>query len=330
MKNALSRRRALMLASGTLASPMLAAGIARAADDWPNKPVRYINSFPAGGPTDILSRIACHKLSELTGQQFIVDNKGGSGGNVGAEAIARSAPDGYTIGLYSVASHAIAPTLYAKLPFDPDKDFTAISMLWSLPNLLIVRPGLNVHTVPELIALARANPGKHSFASSGSGTTVHLSGELFKVMAKIDLLHVPYRGSAPATQDLLAGQVDMIFDNIPGSLAQMRGGKAVGLAVTSLKRSPAAPEIPAMAEFLPGYDINSWGGICGPAGMPPAMIEKLSALTEKALESEDVKASYLKQGATPMWLSPVDTAAYRAADAKRLAPVIKASGARVD
>jgi tripartite-type tricarboxylate transporter receptor subunit TctC len=330
MKNALSRRRALMLASGTLASPMLAAGIARAADDWPNKPVRYINSFPAGGPTDILSRIACHKLSELTGQQFIVDNKGGSGGNVGADAIAKSAPDGYTIGLYSVASHAIAPTLYAKLPFDPDKDFTAISMLWSLPNLLIVRPGLNVHTVPELIALARANPGKHSFASSGSGTTVHLSGELFKVMAKIDLLHVPYRGSAPATQDLLAGQVDMIFDNIPGSLAQMRGGKAVGLAVTSLKRSPAAPEIPAMAEFLPGYDINSWGGICGPAGMPPAMIEKLSALTEKALESEDVKASYLKQGATPMWLSPVDTAAYRAADAKRLAPVIKASGARVD
>src|SRR5262249_29663811 len=147
---------------------------------------------------------------------------------------------------------------YARLPFDPDKDFTAIGMLWSLPNLLIVRPGLNVHTVPELIALARANPGKYSFASSGSGTTVQLSGELFKVMAKVDLLHVPYRGSAPAIQDLLAGQVDMIFDNIPSSLAQMRGGKAVGLAVTTLKRSPVAPEIPAMAEFLPGYDINSW------------------------------------------------------------------------
>src|SRR5258708_24548161 len=246
-----SRRRALSLAGGALATPMLVSGIARAADDWPSKPVRYINSFPAGGPTDVLSRIACQKLGEMTGQQFIVENKGGSGGNVGAEAIAHAAPDGYTIGLYSVASHAIAPSLYPKLPFNADKDFTAISMLWSLPNLLIVRPGIPAPTLPELIALARANPGKYSFASSGSGTTVHLSGELFKYMAKINLVHVPYRGSAPAIQDLLAGQVDMIFHNIPGSLAQRRGGKAVGLAVTSLQRSPAAPEIPAMAEILP-------------------------------------------------------------------------------
>ena len=330
MKNTLSRRRTLVLAGGALATPMLATGIARAADDWPTKPVRYINSFPAGGPTDILSRVACQKLSELTGQQFIVDNKGGSGGNVGAEAIAHAAPDGYTIGLYSVASHAIAPTLYAKLPFDPAKDFTAVTMLWSLPNLLIVRPGIPAKTVPELIKLARANPGKYSFASSGSGTTVHLAGELFKFMAKIDLLHVPYRGSAPATQDLLAGQVDMIFDNIPGSLAQIRADKAVGLAVTSLQRSPAAPEIPAMAEFLPGYEVNSWGGICGPAGLPPAMVERLSELTQKALESDDLKKSYLKQGATPLWMSPADAAAYRAASEKRWAPVIKASGARVD
>jgi tripartite-type tricarboxylate transporter receptor subunit TctC len=330
MKTTLSRRRTLVLAGGALATPMLASGIARAAEDWPTKPVRYINSFPAGGPTDVLSRVACQKLSELTGQQFIVENKGGSGGNVGADAIAHAAPDGYTIGLYSVASHAIAPTLYAKLPYDPAKDFTAITMLWSLPNLLIVRPGLGAKTVPELIKLARANPGKYSFASSGSGTTVHLAGELFKYMAKLDLLHVPYRGSAPATQDLLAGQVDMIFDNIPGSLAQMHADKAVGLAVTSLQRSPVAPEIPAMAEFLPGYEINSWGGICGPAGLPPAMVEKLSALTQKALESDDLKKTYLKQGATPLWMSPADTAAYRAADEKRLAPVIKASGARVD
>jgi tripartite-type tricarboxylate transporter receptor subunit TctC len=330
MKNTLSRRRTLALAGGALTAPMVASRIAGAADEWPSKPVHYINSFPAGGPTDVLSRIACQKLSEMTGQQFIVENKGGSGGNVGAEAIARAAPDGYTIGLYSVASHAIAPTLYTTLPFDADKDFTAISMLWSLPNLLIVRPGVPAKTVPELIALARANPGKYSFASSGAGTTVHLSGELFKFMAKIDLLHVPYRGSAPAIQDLLAGQVDMIFDNIPGSLAQMRAGKAVGLAVTSLKRSPAAPDIPAMAEFLPEFDINSWGGICGPAGMPPAAVEKLSALTEKALDDKDLTASYLKQGATPMWLSPADTAAYRAADERRLAPVIKASGAKVE
>lgn len=331
MKNfTLPRRRALALAGGALATPMIASGVARAEADWPNRPVKYINSFPAGGPTDVLSRIACQKLTELTGQQFIVDNRGGSGGNVGADAIAKSQPDGYTIGLMSVASHAIAPTLYAKLPFDPAKDFTPVSMLWSLPNMLVVRLGVEAKTVPELIALARANPGKLTFASSGSGTTVHLSGELFKYLAKIDLLHVPYKGSAPAMQDLLAGQVDMIFDNIPGAVAQMRAGKVRALGVTSLQRSPVAPEIPAMAEFLPGFDVNSWGGICGPAGLPPAMVEKLSALTKKALESEDLMKGYLGQGATPVWKSPADTAAYRAADEKRLAPIIKASGAKVD
>jgi tripartite-type tricarboxylate transporter receptor subunit TctC len=326
----LPRRRALLLSGGALAAPMIAAGIARAADDWPNKPVRYINLFPAGGPTDVLSRIACQKLSELTGQQFIVDNKGGSGGNVGAEAIAHSAPDGYTIGLMSVASHAIATTLYAKLPFNADKDFTPVSMLWSLPNLLIVRKSLGPRTVTELIAMAREKPGKLSYASSGAGTTVHLSGALFCSMAKVDILHVPYRGSAPATQDLLADQVDMIFDNIPGSLAQMAGGKVVGLAVTGLERSPMAPGVPAMAEFLPGYDINSWGGICGPAGLPPAMVERLNALARQALDSDDVKKAYLKNGATPLWMNVADTVAYRRAEETRFGPIVKASGAKVD
>jgi tripartite-type tricarboxylate transporter receptor subunit TctC len=326
----LPRRRALALSGGALAAPMIASGIAQAANDWPNRPVKYINSFPAGGPTDVLSRLVCQKLSEMTGQQFVVDNRGGSGGNVGADAIAKSAPDGYTIGLLSVASHAIATTLYTKLPFDAEKDFTPISMLWSLPNLLIVRKGVPATTVPELIALAKANPGKYSYASSGAGTTVHLSGALFCSMAKIDLLHVPYRGSAPATQDLLAGQVDMIFDNIPGSLAQIAGGKVNGLAVTSLERSPKAPDVPAMTEFLPGFDINSWGGICGPADLPPDMVEKLNATTKQALESDDVKNAYLKNGATPFWKSVADTVAYRRAEEARFGPIVKASGARVD
>jgi tripartite-type tricarboxylate transporter receptor subunit TctC len=326
----LPRRRALLLSGGALAAPMIASGIARAADDWPTKPVKYINLFPAGGPTDVLSRIACQKLSEITGQQFIVDNKGGSGGNVGADAIAHSAPDGYTIGLMSVASHAIATTLYAKLPFNADKDFTPVSMLWSLPNLLIVRKSLGPRTVSELIAMAREKPGKLSYASSGAGTTVHLSGALFCSMAKVDILHVPYRGSAPATQDLLADQVDMIFDNIPGSLAQMAGGKVNGLAVTSLERSPMAPEVPAMTEFLPGYDINSWGGICGPAGLPPAIVEKLNALTKQALDSDDVKKAYLRNGATPLCMNVADTVAYRRAEERRFGPIVKASGAKVD
>lgn len=326
----LPRRRALILSGGALAAPMIASGVARAEADWPSKPVKYINVFPPGGPTDTLSRIVCHQLSELTGQQFIVDNKAGSGGNVGADAIAKSPPDGYTIGLYTVASHAIAPTLYAKLPFDAGKDFTGIAMLWSVPNLLMTRLDLPAKTVPELIALARDNPGKYSFASSGPGTSPQISGELFKQLAKVNLLHVPYKGSAPAHQDLLAGQVDMMWDNIPGPLALMRSGKVRGLAVTSTTRHPAAPDLPTMAEYLPGYEITSWGGICAPAGVPPAMVEKLSVLAKKALEADAVKKAFDQQGATSIWMNPADTAAFRAAEEKRLAPIIKASGAKVE
>jgi tripartite-type tricarboxylate transporter receptor subunit TctC len=322
----LSRRRALVLA----AAPFVASGIARAADDWPHKPVRYVNVFPPGGPTDTLSRIVCAELSELTGQQFVVENKAGSGGNVGTDVIAKAAPDGYTIGLYTIASQSIAPTLYAKLAFDVQKDFTAIAMLWSVPNMLMIRPDLPIKTVPELIAAAKAQPGKLSFASSGAGTTPHITGEMFKQMTGVNLLHVPYKGSAPAYQDLLASQVDMMWDNIPGPLALMRGGKMRGVAVTSKARHPAVPDIPTMAETIPGFEITSWGGICGPAGLPPAMVEKLSELSKKALESPKVKASFEQQGATSFWMNPKDTAAYRLSDEKKLAPVIKASGAKVE
>ena len=194
----------------------------------------------------------------------------------------------------------------------------------------MTRLDLPAKTVPELIELVRASPGKYSFASSGAGTTPHITGELFKQMAKVNLLHVPYKGSAPAYQDLLANQVDMMFDNIPGPLGLMRGGKVRALAVTSAKRHPAVPDIPTMAEYLPGFEITSWGGICGPAGMPPAMVEKLSALSNQALDTPAVKEAFDKQGATAFWMNPADTAAYRVADEKRLAPVIKASGAKVE
>lgn len=329
-KFSLPRRRALVLAGSALSAPMLASGVARAVDDWPHKPVRYINVFPPGGPTDTLSRIVCAELSEMTNQQFIVENKAGSGGNVGTDAIAKSAPDGYTIGLYTVASQSIAPTLYGKLPFDVNKDFTAVAMLWSVPNMLMVRLELPVKTIPDLIDLARKNPGKYTFASSGSGTTPHLTGEMFKQMAKVDLLHIPYKGSAPAYQDILANQTDMMFDNIPGPLGLMRGGKVRGVAVTSAKRHPAAPDIPTVAEYLPGFEITSWGGVCGPAGLPVPVVEKLSELTKKALESKRVLAAFEQQGATPLWMTPADTAAFRAADEKKFAPVIKASGAKVE
>ena len=218
---------------------MIASGIARAQADWPNKSVRYINLFPAGGATDVLSRIVCQELSELTGQQFLVENKGGSGGNVGADAIAKSAPDGYTVGLYSIASHAISPTLYARLPFDAEKDFTPISMLWSVPNIFVIKlRHAGERRCPSWSALVKASPGKYFFGSGGSGTSPHICGEMLKQRAGLDMLHVPYRGGAPAMQDMLAGQLDMMYDNISTPLAQYKAGKVGALAVTSPERSP--------------------------------------------------------------------------------------------
>ena len=326
----LPRRRALILSGGALAAPMIASGVARAQADWPNRPVKYIVVFPAGGPTDTLSRIVCRELEKLTNQQFIIENKSGSGGVTGADQIAKSAPDGYTIGLYTIAAHAIAPTLYAKLPFDAAKDFTGVSILWEVPNMLMTRIDFPANNMAEFIAVVKANPGKFSFASSGPGTSPQISGELFKSLAGVNILHVPYRGSAPAHQDILAGQVDMMFDNIPGPLGLMKGGKVKAFAVTSAKRHPAAPDIPTIAEFLPGYEITSWGGICGPANMPPAMVDKLSGLLKTALQSKALKEAFDKQGAERIWLSPADTAKYRANNEARLAPVIKASGAKVE
>ncbi|HYX03826.1 MAG TPA: tripartite tricarboxylate transporter substrate binding protein [Reyranella sp.] len=324
------RRHALAVVGGALAAPMVASGIARAGGDWPEKSVVYINLFPAGGPTDTLSRIVCQELSELTGKQFIVENKGGSGGNVGADAIAKAAPDGYTIGLYSIASHAISPTLYAKLPFNADKDFTAVAMFWAVPNMMVCKLDIPAKTLPEFIALAKAEPGKYTFASGGSGTSPHICGEFLKQQAGINMLHVPYRGGAPAMQDMLAGQVDTLIDNIPGPLVQVKAGKLRPLAVTSPERSPVAPDVPTMAEYFPGFQMTSWGGLCGPAGLPPAMVEKASALTKQAVAAERVKTAFLGQGATPFWLNPGDAANFRRAEEQKLAPVIKASGAKVD
>ena len=269
-------------------------------------------------------------MSELTGQQWVVENKGGSGGNVGMDALAQSAPDGYTLGLGGIASHAIAPTLYAKLPFKVPDDFTFVSTIWQLPNMLVVNLDLPAKTVPELIELLRKNPGKYSYASAGNGTTLHLSGELFKTMAKVDMIHVPYRGAAPAMQDLLAGQVHMIFDNIPGALAQSRSGKVRALGVTSKERTPVVPDVPAIAETLPGFDINSWTTLTGPAKLPTEIVARLSELSRKALESDDLKAKFFDLAATAIWRSQADTLAYRESEEKRLAVIIKASGARVD
>ena len=332
---ALSRRSVLALAAtagGSLAAPP--AGRAQQSPqpgaDWPNQAVRYINGFPPGGSTDILSRIFAAKMSELTGQQFVVENRSGSGGVVGSDAIAKSRPDGYTIGLGGIASHAISPTLQPSLPYDPEKDFTYISGLWQLPNLLVVNNDLPVRSVPELIALLKANPGKYSYGSAGPGTTLHLSGALLAQMEGLDILHVPYRGAAPAMVDLIAGRVHFMLDNIPGALAQAKQGKVRALAVTSRERSPVVPELPSLAEFLPGFHIVSWTSLCAPAGLPPAMVRRMSAFAKQALESEDLRKAYLEQGATPWWTTPEEITAHTKAERERLRPLVLASGAKRD
>ncbi len=320
-------RRAVVSAAGLLALP----GILRAQSaDWPRRPVRYINPYPAGGSTDVLSRLYCARMSELTGQSFVVENRGGAGGNVGVDAVAKAAPDGYTIGLGGIASHAIAPTLYSSLSFDPEKDFTFISGLWQLPNLLGVNLDLPARNVPELIALLKANPGKYSFGSAGSGTTLHLSGEMFKQLAGVNMEHVPYRGAAPGLVDLMAGRIHMMFDNMPSILALARQGKVRALAVTSERRSPIEPDLPAIAEYLPGFDVISWTCVCAPAGLPREVAERMSMLTKQALEHPDLVKSFREQGALAWYTSIAEIGAFRAAQQAKLAPLIRASGAKVD
>ncbi|MBK1657955.1 hypothetical protein CKO45_06890 [Paracraurococcus ruber] len=319
-----TRRAVLGMGLAALAAPALAQG------QWPNGPIRFIGVFPPGGGTDILSRIWCQAMATLTGEQFVVENRSGSGGNVGTEAIARATPDGRTIGLASVSALAISPTLYRRLPFDPTRDFAYLGGLWQLPNLLVVNNDVPARTVPELIALVKANPGRFSYASSGSGTTVHLSGAKFAAQAGLDMIHVPYRGGAPAHVDLLGGRVHMIFDNIPQALASARDGKVRALAVTGAQRSPQAPEIPTMAEFLPGFAITSWAGVMAPAGLPAPLVQRIAALTRQALATQDLATKFQDNGATVWPATPEEFAEFRAAEERAFAPIIQATGAQVD
>ena len=320
-----SRRAILTAAASAVAAPAFAQRPA-----WPSQPIRFIGIFPPGGGTDILSRIWCNRMSEMTGQSFVVENRSGSGGNVGTEAIARATPDGNTIGLGSVSSLAIAPTLYRRLPFDVNRDFSYVCGLWQLPNLLIVRNGLPARNVPELIELCRRDPGRYSFGSSGAGTTLHIAGEMFKVMAGVDILHVPYRGGAPAYNDLMGGRVDMVFGNIPETLRLSREGQVRALGVTGATRSPQAPDVPTIGEFLPGYEINSWGGVIAPAGLPPALVGRMADVSREGVESAEVRRRFEEAGSTVWWVGPAALAEFRRENEARFAPLIRAAGAVVE
>ena len=302
-----------------------------AAQGYPSKPIRFVVPYPAGGPLDTVARLVGQKVSESVKQPVIVDNKPGAGGNIGADAVAKSAPDGYTILMGAVATHAINPALYASIPYDPVRDFEPVTQLASTPNVLIVNPSVPASNVREFIAYAKANPGKLNFGSGSTGSAGHLAGELFKTLAGIDMTHVPYKGAAPAMQDLIGGRVQLMFDNFASASTQVKAGKVKALAVTTARRSALAPELPTVAESgLAGFDINTWFGIFAPAGTPREAIDRLHAEFTRALALPDVRERLVNLGAEPVGNKPAEFAAYIRAEAEKYARVIKASGAKAD
>ncbi|MEO6410613.1 MAG: tripartite tricarboxylate transporter substrate binding protein [Burkholderiaceae bacterium] len=328
----ISRRHLLAAAAGSAVLP----GASLAQDAWPTKPVRIVVPFAPAGTTDILARAIAPELSRVFGQPFVVDNKPGAGGNIGADAVAKSAPDGYTLLMGTVGTHAINPALYPKMPYDHVKDFVPITLVAGVPNVLVMNPAkaeaYKINSVPDLIRYAKANPGKLNMASSGNGTSIHLAGELFKAMTGTFMLHFPYRGSGPALLDLIGGTMDVMFDNLPSSLPQIKAGKLKALAVTSAQRSAAIPELPTIAEAGPlkGYEASSWFGLLAPAGTPPDIVARLQQETAKALALPAVKERLLAQGAIPGGAPPADFARFIADETAKWARVVKASGAKVD
>ena len=322
------RRAALSLAA-TLA--ILAPHAARAVDAYPAKPVRFVVAFPPGGGTDIIARAIAQKLAERIAQQVVVDNRPGAGGNIGTDIVAKSAPDGYTMLMGSAGPLAINASLFGKMPFDPIKDLAPVTLAASTPNVLVVHPSLRVATVKELIALARARPGEINFASSGHGTPAHLAGELFNSMVGVKMVHVPYKGAAPALADLLGGQVQLMFSTMPPALPHVKDGKLRALAVTSAKRSPAAPDIPTLDEIaLPGFEANTWHGVVVPAGTPATIVARLNREIVAILHLPDVVERFSSQGAEALGSTPEEFAAYIRSETLKWAKVVRDSGAKAE
>jgi tripartite-type tricarboxylate transporter receptor subunit TctC len=326
-----SSRRRLALGGLAVAAAMAVAPFASAAAAYPNKTITIIVPFAAGGTTDILARVVGQALGKELGQAVVIDNRAGAGGNVGAQLAARAAPDGYTLFMGTVGTHAINQSLYKKLPFDPIKDFAPLTRVAMVPNVLVTNPGKPFKTVTELVAYAKAHPGKVNFGSSGSGSSIHLSGELFKTMAKVDMVHVPYKGSAPAETDLLGGQIDIMFDNMPAAIESIRAGRLRPLAVTTAKRSPELPNVPTIAEAgVPGYEATSWFGMFAPAATPAPIVAQLNTALVKVLADPEVKKKLAQQGAEPVSEKPEQFAAFIASETAKWSKVVKASGATAD
>lgn len=325
-----------LLAAAALAPLMPAT--ARAQGAWPTKPVRIVVPFAAGGTTDILARALAPEFQRAFGQPFVVDNKPGAGGNNGAAEVAKAPADGYTLLMGTVGTHAINPSLYPKMPYDHVKDFVPVTLVAGVPNVLVLNPAkaqaLGVNTVADFVRALKANPGRLNMASSGNGTSIHLAGELFKTMTGTFMVHLPYRGSGPALIDLMAGNVDVMFDNLPSAMPHIKSGRLKALAVTSAQRSGALPELPTVEEAggaaLKGYEASSWFGLLAPAGTPRDIVDRVQQETAKALATPAMAERLLAQGAIPSGISSAAFASFIAAETAKWAKVVKASGAKVD
>ena len=323
----LERRRFLQLAAGAAALP--AAGRGARAETYPARPVRWIVCFAAGGPNDIIARLVGQFLSDHLGQQFIVENRAGAGGNVGMQAALSSAPDGYTV-VFVGPNNAINATLYEKLPFDFIRDSVPIAGTMRVTNVMEVNLSVPAMNLAEFIAYAKANPGKINFASGGVGTSPHMSGELLKVMTGVNLVHVPYRGSAPALTDLLAGQVQVLFDNLPGSIGHIKTGKVRALGVTAAKRVPSLPDVPTIAETVPGYEASVFYGMAAPKGTPPEVVATLNSAVNAVLADPKLQTRMAELGGEPMPMTPAEFGKLVADETAKWAKVVKFSGAKAD
>jgi tripartite-type tricarboxylate transporter receptor subunit TctC len=303
---------------------------------WPNRPVKIIVPFAAGGTTDILARAIAPELAKAFGQPFVVDNRGGAGGNLGSDMVAKSPADGYTLLMGTVGTHGINQSLYAKMPYDPIKDFAPITLLAGVPNVMVMNAEkartLGINNVPDFIKYAKAHPGKLNMASSGNGTSIHMAGELFKSMTGTFMVHLPYRGSSPALLDLVAGNTDVMFDNLPSSLQHIKSGRLKAFAVTSSQRSAVLPDVPTIEEAakLKGFEASSWFGLLAPAGTPPDIVNRIQQEVAKSLNTPSIKEKLLLQGAIPSGNTPQEFTKVIAAETTKWATVVKDSGAKVD
>lgn len=336
MKLSLRKARRKFLVTGLSIWALTSAMGAVAQTTWPTRPVKIVVPFAPGGTTDILARAIAPELSKAFGQPFTIDNRAGAGGNLGADIVAKSPADGYTLLMGTVGTHGINRALYPKLSFDPIKDFSPITLVAGVPNVMVMNADkaktMGIATVPDFIRYAKANPGKLNMASSGNGTSIHLAGELFKSQAGVFMLHFPYRGSGPALQDLLAGTMDVMFDNLPSAMPHIKSGRLKAFAVTSAQRSGAVPELPTIAEaaHLKGFDASSWFGLLAPAGTPADIVSRIQQEVAKSLATPGMKEKMLAQGAIPGGNTPVEFAQMIDSEHKKWAQVVKVSGAKVD